>query len=157
MFLIGLLILLLPPLLVEKPAEKGCAVAGQWYIDEARSPGEGKGHSLWTIKVTKERVDWIRESTREGVNPVVYIYPVGRSQGRFRGGAGWTREVEFSENRLIIRERLVSQQTLAEDLNLYEFEVKDHGYTLYYKHTYLRDVAVREQVLYLRPLPKKKK
>ena len=109
--------------------------------------------------MTGSRVDWLRESTVEGkaADPILYIYAVGPSEGRFESGTRWTRHVEFDENRLIIRERLSSRSTPLPDWNVYEFEVKDHGYTLYYKHTYGRDVVVRENALYFRPVPKKKK
>ena len=156
---ICLLILLLLP-----AAQKGrkaplSVVAGQWQLDEVRSPNERAKNVVWTIKVTGSRVDWLRESTVEGkaVDPILYIYAVGPSEGRFEGGTRWTRHVEFDENRLIIRERLSSRSTPLPNWNVYEFEVKDHGYTLYYKHTYGRDVVVRENALYFRPVPKKKK
>ncbi len=152
----SLLILLLLPSLQRKPAVEVCAVAGQWYIDEVRSPGEAE-NSVWTMKVTSQGVEWIREATVEGeaVAPIVYLYSVGRSEGKM-GATKWTRHVEFDENRLIIRERLTTLPTALPDWNVYEFEVKDHGHTLYYKQTYGRDVAVREKVLYLRPVPKQK-
>ena len=156
---IGLLILLLLPSLKTEPAGEECAVAGQWYIDEVRSPNKPAGErSVWTIKVTKKGVEWKRESTGEGeaVSPSLYIYEVGRSEGRLKKGTRWTRHVEFDENRLIIRESLIFQPARALNWNVYEFEVKDHGHTLYYKHTYGRDVAVRENVLYLRPVSKQK-
>ena len=93
----------------------------------------------------------------KAADPIHYIYSVGHSQGRLKSGTQWTRHVEFDESRLITRERLISHPARAPDWNVYEFEVKDHGYTLYYKHTSGRDVAVRERVLYFRPVPKKKK
>ena len=154
----GLLILLLLPSLQKESAGKVCAVAGQWRLDEVRSPNEKAKNVVWTIEVTRKGVHWLREFTLEGkaVKPILYMYSVGHSQGQLKSGTRWTRNAEFDENRLIIRERLISQPTLALDWNVYEFEVKDHGHTLHYKHTYGRDVAVRERVLYFRPAPKQK-
>ena len=151
------LILLLFPYVQKKPKAPVCAVEGQWQLDKVRSPDERKENLVWTIGLTTNRVTWIEEHTKEGViESRKHTYPVGKNTWR-ESDSRWETHAEFDENRLIIRWRRNSRSKPLPDWNVHEFEVKDHGYTLYYKLTYGRDVVIRENALYFRPVPKKKK
>ena len=152
------LILLLFPVVQKKPKAPVCAVEGQWQLDKVRSPQEKADNIVWTLRVTRNRLVWDEEITKGGKTTLgKHIYKVGESAGRYEGGTRWFFYVEYDENRLIIRRRFHSVSEFVQPWHNFYFEVKDHGYTLYCRQKWGKDVAVYEKVLYFRPVKKKKK
>ncbi len=154
----SLLILLLLAPLQKKPKAPVCAVAGEWQLDKVRSPYEEADTLVWRIRITKARVVWNWQSTKDGeMTPIEYIYKVGHSKGRSKDGRSWKQYVEFDETRLRVWTRVFERLDVVANWSLHEFEVKDHGYTLYHRRTRGEDVATYDRILYFRPLEKKKK
>ena len=152
------LILLLFPVVQKKPKAPVCAVEGQWQLDKVRSPQEKAENIVWTLKIRRKRIVWEQEVTRgDETTPYKYIYEVGESSGRYENGTRWFRSVEFDENRLLVRRRFFTPDKLLQDWRDSYFEVKDRGYTLYYRQKWGKDVTAFEKVLYFRPVKKKKK
>ena len=154
----SLLILLLLAPVQKKPQEPVCAVAGEWRLDKVRSPYERADTLVWRIRITKARVVWNMQSTKDGeMTPTEYIYKVGHARGRSKDGRRWKQYVEFDETRLRVWTREFERLDVVAKWSLLEFEVKDHGYTLYYRYTWGVDVTTYNRILYFRPLGKKKK
>ena len=72
------------------------------------------------------------------MTPIEYIYKMGHSMGRSKDGRQWRQHVEFDETRLRVWTRFFERQEVVTDWSVHEFEVKDHGYTLYHRWTWGR-------------------
>ena len=154
---ICLLILLLLPAAQKGRKAPVLGVAGQWQIDTVRSVNERRKDLVFTFRLKRNRVTWIQEYTKEGaIERWEHDYFLGKKTWK-ELDIRYETHVEFDENQLIIRQRSSSPSMPLPNWDVYEFEVKDHGYTLYHKHTIGRDVAVYANVRYFRPVPKKKK
>ena len=153
-----LLILLISPSVQQRRKTPVCAVAGEWQLDKVRSPHEEADDLVWTIKIRKRQVVWAWEETKDGkITPYKYAYKVGDSMGRSKDGRVWKQYVEFDETRLRVWTRIFKgRRDALVEWSIHEFEVKDHGYTLYHRWTRGEDVAAHKKILYFRPLEKKK-
>ena len=117
----SLLILLLLAPLQKKPEAPVCAVAGEWRLDKVRSPYEAADTLVWRIRVTKARVVWNWQSTKDGeMTPIEYIYKMGHSMGRSKEGRQWRQHVEFDETRLRVWTRFFERQEVVTDWSVHD-------------------------------------